>query len=162
MEPGVPEKRPVRVTIFNQSYTLLASGDAGDTEELARQVDELMTRIAAHGGNIDSTRVAVLTSLHLADQLRGIERELNDLKKRVEEKSKHAGVELDVPDLGDGDQVVLHPARRLERHLERRPLGVVDHYLELALVVVRPVKVGGSTQVRPTGCGHLSASANIS
>jgi cell division protein ZapA (FtsZ GTPase activity inhibitor) len=95
MDPGVSEKRPVRVTIFNQTYTLLASGNAGDTEELARQVDDLMTKVAAHGGNIDSTRVAVLTSLHLADQLRGIERELAELKQRVEEKSKHFSLLLD-------------------------------------------------------------------
>lgn len=95
MPPGVPDKKPVKVSIFNQTYTLLASGDAGETEELARHVDELMTRIAAHGGNIDSTRVAVLTSLHLADQLRGMERELARLKKQVGEKSKKFSLLLD-------------------------------------------------------------------
>jgi cell division protein ZapA len=95
MVPGASDKIPVRVTIFNQSYTLLASGDAGETESLAHQVDELMNRIASRGGNIDSTRTAVLTALHLADQLRSLERELNGLKQRVEERSKQLSVLLD-------------------------------------------------------------------
>ena len=95
MEPGAPEKKAVRVAIFNQSYTLLACANAGETEELAHRVDELMTRIAARGGNIDATRVAVLACLHLADQLRTLEGELNDLKKRVEERSRRLSLLLD-------------------------------------------------------------------
>jgi cell division protein ZapA len=95
MEPGAPEKRPVRVIIYNQPYTLLASGEAGDTEALAQQVDDLMTRIASRAGNIDSTRAAVLTALHLADQLHILERELSALKQRVDERSRELSVLLD-------------------------------------------------------------------
>lgn len=76
-------KRPVRVTIYNQSYNLLASGEPGLTESLAQYVDELMNNIAQKIGGSDSTRVAVLAGLHLADRARALERELERFKQRV-------------------------------------------------------------------------------
>jgi cell division protein ZapA len=69
-------RQSVRVQIFNQSYALLADGDAGEVEEIAAQVDELMTSIASRASSADSTRVAVLACLHLADKLRAAERQL--------------------------------------------------------------------------------------
>jgi cell division protein ZapA len=63
-------KQPVRVQIFNQTYTLLAEGDAREVQEVAHQIDELMSSIAERSSSLDSTRVAVLACLHLADQLR--------------------------------------------------------------------------------------------
>ncbi len=49
------EKRPVRVNILGQSYTLLASGDPREVEELAQSVDSLLLSIAAKAPNADST-----------------------------------------------------------------------------------------------------------
>ena len=87
--------KTVRVTIFHQQYTVSASGDATEIESLAQEVDELMTSIAQRAGNIDASRVAVLACLHLADRLRGIERELAHLKARVNDKSRQFSVLLD-------------------------------------------------------------------
>lgn len=85
----------VRVTIFHQQYSLAATDDSGEIEQLAQEVDELMTSIAQRAGNVDATRVAVLASLHLADKLRSIERELQELKTRVGEKSRQFSLLLD-------------------------------------------------------------------
>jgi cell division protein ZapA len=85
----------VRVTIFHQQYTVSASGDAGEIESLAQEVDDLMTSIAQRAGNIDAGRVAVLACLHLADRLRSIERELSELRTRVNHKSRQFSVLLD-------------------------------------------------------------------
>jgi cell division protein ZapA len=85
---STPEKRPVRVTILSQSYTLLTSGDPREVEELAQRLDELMLSIAAKSPNADSTRIAVLACLHLADRLHNLERDLNQLKERVDRKSE--------------------------------------------------------------------------
>ena len=82
------EKQPVRVTILSRPYTLLAAGDPHEVEEVAASVDELMLSIAAKAPNADSTRIAVLACLHLADKLRGLERELAGLKQRVDRKSE--------------------------------------------------------------------------
>jgi cell division protein ZapA len=83
-----PEKRPVRVTILSQSYTLLTAGDPREVEELARRVDALMLSLAAKSPNADSTRLAVLACLHLADRLQSLEQELGRLKERVDRKSE--------------------------------------------------------------------------
>ena len=89
------DRKTVRVTIYNQPYTLAASGEPGEIEELAQMVDELMTSIARQSGNADSNRVAVLACLHLADRLHGAEQELAGLNARVDEKSRHFSMLLD-------------------------------------------------------------------
>jgi len=85
MEPA--EKTTVRVTILGQAYTLRAQGDTREVELLAQNVDELMHNIAAKSPNADSSRVAVLACLHLADRLSSLERDLGALKQRVDRKS---------------------------------------------------------------------------
>ena len=87
MDNGTPEKQPVRVTILSRAYTLLASGDPREIEAVAASVDELMLSIAAKAPNADSTRIAVMACLHLADKLRTLERDLDRLKHRVDSKS---------------------------------------------------------------------------
>ncbi|HCC58058.1 MAG TPA: cell division protein ZapA [Solibacterales bacterium] len=79
------DKKPVRVSIFNQSYTLLASGDASEVETLAQEVDELLHSISGKVGTADSTRIAVLACLHLADRLRTRERDLNQINSKSEQ-----------------------------------------------------------------------------
>ena len=88
MEGASPEKQPVRVTILSRPYTLLVGGDPREVEELAAGVDSLMLSIAGKVPNADTTRIAVLACLHLADRLRALERELNGLKQRVDRKSE--------------------------------------------------------------------------
>ena len=87
MESSTPERQPVRVTILSRPYTLLATGDPREVEEVAATVDELMLSIAAKAPNADSTRIAVLACLHLADKLRALERDLDRLQHRVDSKS---------------------------------------------------------------------------
>ncbi|MGA2593962.1 MAG: cell division protein ZapA [Bryobacteraceae bacterium] len=88
MAANTPEKRPVRVTILSQSYTLLTAGDPREVEELARSVDELMLSIAGKSPHADSTRIAVMACLHLADRLHSLEQDLSRLKARVDRKSE--------------------------------------------------------------------------
>ena len=76
-------RQPVRVHIFNQSYSLLVDSDPREVQQIAQQVDELMASIADRASSSDSTRVAVLACLHLADKLRAAERQL----QRFEDKS---------------------------------------------------------------------------
>jgi len=82
-----PDKRPVRVTILNRSYTLLAAGEEREVQELADSVNELMSAIAARAPKADNLHIAVLACLHLADRLRALEAELEEFRQRVEQKS---------------------------------------------------------------------------
>lgn len=91
----MPNTEAVRVTIFNQTYSLVASEDPGRIVQLAHRIDELMSTIAARGGNIDATRAAVLACLHLADQLDTLERDLSTLKTKVDHKAREFSVLLD-------------------------------------------------------------------
>jgi cell division protein ZapA len=88
METGAGEKKSVRVTIYNQSFSLVTNEDPAEIQALAEMVDELISGIAARSGNIESTRLAILACMHLADQLRSVERDLTQLKARVENKAK--------------------------------------------------------------------------
>ena len=88
-------KQVVRVTIFNQNYTLTSSGDSKNTEFLAQEIDELMSSIARRAGNLDSTRTAVLACLHLADKLKSAEAELRQVKDSIELKSRNFSMLLD-------------------------------------------------------------------
>ena len=89
------ERKTVRVTIYNQPYTLAVSGDSGEVEALAHSVDQLMTDIAHQAGNVDGSSVAVLACLHLADRLRDLEQELSNFRSAVGEKTRRCSLLLD-------------------------------------------------------------------
>jgi cell division protein ZapA len=94
METG-PQRKTVRVTIYNQPYTLAATEEPGEVEALAHTVDDLMVEIAQHAGTVDSNRIAVLACLHLADRLRTIEHELSGLRTRLGQKTREFSILLD-------------------------------------------------------------------
>ncbi len=76
-------RQAVRVHIFNQSYSLLVDGDPKDVQEIAHEIDELMCTIAGRSSG-DSSRVAVLACLHLADRLRAAEKQLKSFEDKSE------------------------------------------------------------------------------
>lgn len=90
-----PDRKTVRVSIFNQTYSLGATDESGEVEALAHSVDELMTNIAQRAGNMDAQRIAVLACLHMADKLRAMERELASSKERVDHKARELSILLD-------------------------------------------------------------------
>jgi len=76
-------RQPVRVQIFNQSYSLLVDGDPAEVQEIAHRIDELMFSISSRSPG-DSTRIAVLACLHLADKLRSAEKQLQLFEDKSE------------------------------------------------------------------------------
>jgi cell division protein ZapA len=89
-----PEKRPVRVSILNQTFTLLVAGETSDIENAAAEVEELMQTIA-RSGNIDTLRTAMLACLHLQDRVLTLEREFKQLQTRVDDTSREFSLLLD-------------------------------------------------------------------
>src|SRR5688572_21719190 len=94
MEPENTGKRQVRLSIYNQSFSLLVPGDPAEIEQAAHEVDELMTTIA-RSGNMDSTRVAVLACLHLQDRVHTLEREFDEMRSRVDDRTRRLSTLLD-------------------------------------------------------------------
>ena len=104
MESSTPEKQPVRVTILSRPYVLRTAGDPRELEQAAASVNELMLTIAARAPNADSTHIAVLACLHMADKVRTLERDLGNLKERVDRKSEEYAGMLQQLIEGLGDQ----------------------------------------------------------
>lgn len=89
METGAKDKRPVRVTIANQTFTLITSGDDREVLDLANRVDELIAGIAKRSSNADTGRLAILACLHLADRLHSVEQEMKSMRDRMEARARH-------------------------------------------------------------------------
>jgi cell division protein ZapA len=82
------DKQTVRVTILSRPYTLRVAGDPREVEAVAASVNELMLSIAGRAPDSDSTRIAVLACLHLADKLHALEIENQQLKQQVGSRSE--------------------------------------------------------------------------
>lgn len=98
MENAAPEKQTVRVTILSRPYTLRTSGDPAEVEAVAATVNDLMLSIAGKAPDADSTRIAVLACLHLADRVRNLERDLagvDQLRRQLNEKTERVAGLLD-------------------------------------------------------------------
>ena len=123
MDTRGTEKRVIRVTIFQQPYSLLASGDPAETEAIAHGVDELMNQIADRSTSNDPARVAVLAAMHLADKVRALEaragaleEHLTDVRQRLQESGKRA----------ESAEKTLEELERASREDESKNSGVVD------------------------------------
>src|SRR5450756_1091213 len=66
--PATPLHESISVGIYDQVYHLRGT-DPAYIESLARSVDAKMRAVSAHGGTVDSLRVAVLAALNIADEL---------------------------------------------------------------------------------------------
>ena len=68
MPPESGTTESIAVEIYDGIYHLRGT-DTPYLAHLAEFVDEKMRAVAAHGGTVDSLRVAVLASLNIADEL---------------------------------------------------------------------------------------------
>ncbi len=127
MDTQGTEKRVVRVTIFQQPYTLRASGDPAETEAIAQGVNELMNQIADRSASSDPARVAVMAALHLADKIRtlearaqALEDRLGDFRQRLQESGKRA----------EKAESALEELQRATSENPSKSAGVVDQRVE--------------------------------
>jgi cell division protein ZapA len=76
----------VKVTIFNQTYSLRSAGGDEHIREIASMVDERMKQIASHLSTHDISKIAVLTALNIADEMQNLKAqfaiEIEQLLKR--------------------------------------------------------------------------------
>lgn len=72
---GPATSETIKVSIFDQIYSLRSPRGAEHIRQLAQLVDERMRQIAAHTTTFELSRIAVLAALNIAD-------ELEDLKGR--------------------------------------------------------------------------------
>jgi cell division protein ZapA len=104
------DHQSIAVDIYDQIYHLRGT-DTPYIEQLAGVVDSKMRAVAAHGGTVDSLRVAVLAALNLADELECLRMRYRELASTVSQsqvtmRSRSASLS------GMLDEVLDEPIRR--------------------------------------------------
>ncbi len=79
----------VSVDIFNEEYIVKGSEDPEYIHMLASYVDRRMKMIQQRNPNLSTVKVAVLTSLNLADELNKLQEDYDELVKTLEEEKKN-------------------------------------------------------------------------
>jgi cell division protein ZapA (FtsZ GTPase activity inhibitor) len=80
----------VKVEIFDHTYHLRGDLDQAHADELARYVDARMRTIAEGTRTVDSVRVAVLASLHIAAELFDLRERHKALEGEIRERAERA------------------------------------------------------------------------
>jgi cell division protein ZapA len=70
----------MKVEIFDQTYNVQADDDENHLRNVASFVDEKMRAVAESTRQVDSTRVAVLTALNVADELFALRKRLEEIE----------------------------------------------------------------------------------
>ena len=75
-----PKQQPIEVEIYDQRYAIVLKEplDESDVRSLAEEVDARMREISEVASTADSLRVAVLTALHLAQEIRELKKQYED------------------------------------------------------------------------------------
>lgn len=79
----MPAPSPVQVVIRGRTYNL-AGGQPEHARALARKVDETMAQFSRQMVGADSYQIAILTALHIADELAAATNELSSFRTRVD------------------------------------------------------------------------------
>ena len=75
-----------QVVIYGRGYRL-SGGDPARTRELARKVDHTMRRLSERLPGSGEYQLAILSALHLADELARAEEELASLQDKVSDSA---------------------------------------------------------------------------
>lgn len=91
---GKVDNNRVTVRIYGEDHVLKGNSSPEHMTRIANYVDKQMTAIADNNPKLSSTKVAIMTSLILADQYHKLKEECNELYGMLveyEEKGKGSG-----------------------------------------------------------------------
>lgn len=98
----MPSAETVKVTIFNQTYSLRSMSGAEHVRVIAHLVDERMKQIASHLTTHDVSKIAILVAMNIAD-------EMQSLKARYESEIERLNNSSAVEKANENDNAPLHP-----------------------------------------------------
>lgn len=82
------QKNRLQVTIFGQQYTVISKASSSYMKMVARHVDDRMKQIAEINERLDSTKIAVLVSMNIADEYFRLKQEYDELLKLLENETE--------------------------------------------------------------------------
>ena len=83
------KSRPIDVEIYDQKYSIVLQSplDEAEVRSLPDEVDERMREISRVASTADSLKVAILTALHLAHDLRTVKKDCEQTESHIRSKS---------------------------------------------------------------------------
>lgn len=103
MPMAEPEPTSTEIEIFGSVYTVRAGHDREHLEELAKKVDRDMRQIAEQMAPVDTTRIAILAALNIADELFQSQRRLEGEREEITERLTRLTQRLDDTLVGPGE-----------------------------------------------------------
>lgn len=82
------QKNRLQVTIFGQQYTIISKASSSYMRMVASHVDDRMKQIADSNARLDSTKIAVLASMNIADEYFRLKQEYDELLRLLENETK--------------------------------------------------------------------------
>lgn len=79
------EKKKINVKIDGRNFTVVGAGSQEYIEGIASYVDKIIREVASKNDRLSQIMTATLAALHIADQLRQNEKELNELKFKAKD-----------------------------------------------------------------------------
>ena len=91
----MPGKDSIRVTIYDQDYYMRGDLNEAYIQKLASYVDGKMRSIAERTRTVDTTRVAILAALNVADEYHQMKARYEDFAQHMDEKVGSFSTALD-------------------------------------------------------------------
>lgn len=85
----------IRVSIYDQEYSMRGPLDPGYLRMLAQYVDQKMRSVAERTHTVDSLRTAILTALNLADEYHQLRAQMDAATQQVDQKVGECHLVLD-------------------------------------------------------------------
>ncbi|MGO1469206.1 MAG: cell division protein ZapA [Tissierella sp.] len=79
------DKRKVNVQIDGRNFTMVGEGSQEYIESIASYVDKIIKEVSSKNDRLSQIMTATLAALHIADELRRKEKELEDLKLKAKD-----------------------------------------------------------------------------
>ncbi|MGI6127922.1 MAG: cell division protein ZapA [Planifilum sp.] len=78
-------KNKLSVEIYGQQYQIVGKASPGYMREVASHVDDKMRQIAKSNPRLDTTRLAVLSAVNIADAYLKLKREYDEILHLIED-----------------------------------------------------------------------------
>lgn len=82
------QKNRLQITIFGQQYTIVGNASSSYIRMVAGHVDEKMKQIAELNPRLDTTKIAVLTAVNIADEFFKLKQDYEELLKILDNKKE--------------------------------------------------------------------------
>jgi len=93
----MPSTETVRVTIFNQTYSLRSISGAEHVRGIAKLVDDRMKEIASHLTTHEISKIAILVALNIADEMQSLKAQYESERSLKQPSRDKAAEDGNVP-----------------------------------------------------------------